>query len=157
MSNRVSFSPVKKVLTYSPMDSVAELRNNKKLAVLTSLSTNMPKGTPDIIPFGGDVTEGTETFMKLVAELEDRFKKKASKPRKKIGKKSARKTKSKNPKRKWYKNKFQIEKFIKVKKEPKQRKEKTQEGLFLSKKTTLNSLISKLNFAKVPLTQLLSQ
>ena len=157
MSNRVSFSPVKKVLTYSPMDSVAELRNNKKLAVLTSLSTNMPKGTPDIIPFGGDVTEGTETFMKKVAELEDRFKKKASKPRKKIGKKSARKTKSKNPKRKWYKNKFQIEKFIKVKKEPKQRKEKTQEGLFLSKKTTLNSLISKLNFAKVPLTQLLSQ
>ena len=157
MSNRVSFSPVKKVLAYSPMDSVAELRNNKKLAVLTSLSTNMPKGTPDIIPFGGDVTEGTETFMKKVAELEDRFKKKASKPRKKIGKKSARKTKSKNPKRKWYKNKFQIEKFIKVKKEPKQRKEKTQEGLFLSKKTTLNSLISKLNFAKVPLTQLLSQ
>ena len=157
MSNRVSFSPVKKVLTYSPMDSVAELRNNKKLAVLTSLSTNMPKGTPDIIQFGGDVTEGTETFMKKVAELEDRFKKKASKPRKKIGKKSARKTKSKNPKRKWYKNKFQIEKFIKVKKEPKQRKEKTQEGLFLSKKTTLNSLISKLNFAKVPLTQLLSQ
>ena len=76
MSNRASFSPVKKVLTYSPMDSVAELRNNKKLAVLTSLSTNMPTGTPDIIPFGGDVTEGTETFMKKVAELEDRFKKK---------------------------------------------------------------------------------
>ena len=39
-----------------------------------------------------------------------------------------------------------------MKKEPKQRKEKTQQGLFLSKKTTLNSLISKLNFAKVPLT-----
>ena len=132
MSNRVSFSPVKKVLTYSPMDSVAELRNNKKRAVLTSLSTNMPTGTPDIIPFEGDVTEGTETFMKKVAELEDRFKKKASKPRKKIGKKSARKTKGKNPKRKWYKNKFQIEKFIKVKKEPKRRKEKTQEGLFLN-------------------------
>ena len=89
------------------------------------------------------------------------LKKKASKPRKKTGKKSARKTKGKNPKRKWYKNKlkknkFQIEKFIKVKKEPK-RKEKTQQGLFLSKKTTLNSLISKLNFAKVPLTQLLSK
>ena len=83
MSNRVSFSPVKKVLTYSPMDSVAELRNNKKLAVLTSLSTNMPTGTPDIIPFGGDVTEGTETFMKKVAELEDRLKKKSFKTSKK--------------------------------------------------------------------------
>ena len=54
------------------MDSVAKLGNNKKRAVLTSLSTNMPTGTPDIIPFGGDVTEGTETFMKKVAELEDR-------------------------------------------------------------------------------------
>ena len=157
MSNRVSFSPVKKVLTYSPMDNVAELGNNKKRTALTSLSTNMPTGTPDIVPFGGEVREGTETFMKKVAELKDRFKKKTSKPRKKIGKKSARKTKGKNPKRKWYKNKFQIEKFMKVKKEPKQRKGKAQEGLFLSKKTILNSLISKLNFAKVPLTQLLSQ
>ena len=46
---------------------------------------------------------------------------------------------------------------MKMKKEPKQRKGKAQEGLFLSKKTILNSLISKLNFAKVPLTQLLSQ
>ena len=46
------------------MDSVAKLGNNKKRAVLTSLSTNMPTGTPDIIPFGGDVTEGTETFLK---------------------------------------------------------------------------------------------
>ena len=61
MSNRMSFSPVKKVLRYSPMDSVAKLGNNKKRAVLTSLSTNMPTGTPDIIPFGGDVTEGTKT------------------------------------------------------------------------------------------------
>ena len=43
------------------MDSVAKLGNNKKRAVLTSLSTNMPTGTPDIIPFGGDVTEGTKT------------------------------------------------------------------------------------------------
>ena len=79
--------------------------------------------------------------------------KKASKPWKKIGRrKSARKTKGKNPKRKWYKNKFQIEKFIKVKKEPNQRKKKAQQGLVLSEKTTLNSLISNLNFAKVPLT-----
>ena len=46
------------------MDSVAKLGNNKKRAVLTSLSTNMPTGTPDIIPFGGDITEGTETFLK---------------------------------------------------------------------------------------------
>ena len=46
------------------MDSVAKLGNNKKRAVLTSLSTNMPTGTPDIFPFGGDVTEGTETFLK---------------------------------------------------------------------------------------------
>ena len=93
MSNRVSFSPVKKVLTYSPMDSVAELRNNKKRAVLTSLSTNMPTGTPDIIPFGGDVTEGTETFMKKVAELEDRFKKKTSKTSKKDSEEKRKKNK----------------------------------------------------------------
>ena len=46
------------------MDNVAKLGNNKKRAVLTSLSTNMPTGTPDIIPFGGDVTKGTETFLK---------------------------------------------------------------------------------------------
>ena len=64
VKSRVSFSPVKKVLRYSPMDSVAKLGNNKKRAVLTSLSTNMPTGTPDIFPFGGDVTEGTETFLK---------------------------------------------------------------------------------------------
>ena len=76
MSNRVSFSPVKKVLTYSPMDSVAELGNNKKRAVLTGLSTNMPTGTPDIIPFGGDVTEGTETFLKKWQNWRTDFKKK---------------------------------------------------------------------------------
>ena len=64
------------------MDSVAKLGNNKKRAVLTSLSTNMPTGTPDIIPFGGDVTEGTETFMKKVVQL-DRFKKKSFKTSKK--------------------------------------------------------------------------
>ena len=29
---------------------------------------------------------------------------------------------------------------------------KTPEGLFLSKRTTLNALVSKMNFAKVPLT-----
>lgn len=73
MSNHVSFSPVKKVLTYLPMDSVAKLGNNKKRAVLISLSTNMPTGTPGIIPFGGDVTEGTGTFLKKVVELEDGF------------------------------------------------------------------------------------
>ena len=50
----------------------------------------------------------------------------------------------------------QVEEEQSEKKEPK-RKEKTQQGLFLSKKTTLNSLISKLNFAKVRLTQLLSK
>ena len=76
MSNHVSFSPVKKVLTYSPMDSVAKLGNNKKRAVLTSLSTNMPTGTPDIIPFGGDVTEGIETFLKKRQNWRTDFKKK---------------------------------------------------------------------------------
>ena len=55
------------------MDSVAKLGNNKKRAVLISLSTNMPTGTPGIIPFGGDVTEGTGIFLKKVVELEDRF------------------------------------------------------------------------------------
>ena len=44
-----------------------------------------------------------------------------------------------------------------MKKGPKQRKTKAKEGLFFNEKTTLNSLISKMNFAKVPLTQLLSQ
>ena len=43
VKSRVSFSPVKKVLRYSPMDSVAKLGNNKKRAVLISLSTNMPQ------------------------------------------------------------------------------------------------------------------
>ena len=44
-----------------------------------------------------------------------------------------------------------------MKKGPKKRNTKAKEGLFLSKKTTLNSLTSKMNFAKVPLTQLSSQ
>ena len=48
-------------------------------------------------------------------------------------------------------------KSIKMKKGPKKRNTKAKEGLFLSKKTTLNSLTSKMNFAKVPLTQLSSQ
>ena len=62
MANRVSFSPVIKVLTYSPMDSVAELGKTKKRAVMTTLSTNKPTVT-DILPFGGGATEGTQTFM----------------------------------------------------------------------------------------------
>ena len=57
------------------------------------------------------------------------------------------KTEGKNP----------TKKSFKMKKGPKKRNTKAKEGLFLSKKTTLNSLISKMNFAKVPLTQLSSQ
>ena len=43
MANRVSFSPVKKVLTYSPMDRVADLG----------------KTNTDILPFEGGASEGS--------------------------------------------------------------------------------------------------
>ena len=63
MANRVSFSPVKKVLTYSPMDRVADLG----------------KTNTDILPFEGGASEGSQAFMKKVKELKNRFKKKARK------------------------------------------------------------------------------
>ena len=63
MANRVSFSPVKKVLTYSPMDRVADLG----------------KTNTDILPFEGGASEGSQAFMKKVKELKNRLKKKGSK------------------------------------------------------------------------------
>ena len=104
----------------------------------------MGKTNTDILPFEGGASEGSQAFTKKVKELKNRFKKKA---RKASRKKRVIKTEGKNPKKK----------SIKMKKGPKQRNTKAKEGLFLSKKTTLNSLISKMNFVKVPLTQLLSQ
>ena len=59
MANRVSFSPDKKVLTYSPMDRVADLGKTKA----------------DILPFGGGASEGSQAFMKKVKELKNRLKK----------------------------------------------------------------------------------
>ena len=59
MGNRVSFSPVKKVLTYSPMDRVADLG----------------KTNTDILPFEGDASEGSQAFMEKVKELKNRLKK----------------------------------------------------------------------------------
>ena len=53
MANRVSFSPVKKVLTYSPMDRVADLG----------------KTNTDILPFEGGASEGSQAFMEKVKEL----------------------------------------------------------------------------------------
>lgn len=140
MSNRVSFSPVKEVLTFSPMDAVAKLGKSKKRSVSVSTSTDEPVG--EGVPLIGDgPTEGSQTFMKKVKELQNRLKK----IRKRFTKKNARK----GPKGKKLRVK---KKGIKTR-----RKGKAREGLFLSKRTTLNSLISRLNFAKVPLTQLLSK
>ena len=59
MANRVSFSPVKKVLTYSPMDRVADLG----------------KTNTDILPFEGGASEGSQAFMEKVKELKNRLKK----------------------------------------------------------------------------------
>lgn len=76
MSNRVSFSPVKEVLTYSPMDSVAELGKSKKRkrSVSPTLSTDEPVGE-DVALIGDGATEGTQTFMKKVKELQRKTKK----------------------------------------------------------------------------------
>ena len=63
MANRVSFSPVKKVLTYSPMDRVADLG-----------TTNT-----DILPFEEGASEGSQAFMKKVKELKNRLKKRLEK------------------------------------------------------------------------------
>lgn len=86
MSNRVSFSPVKEVLTFSPMDAVAKLGKSKKRSVSVSTSTDEPVG--EGVPLIGDVpTEGSQTFMKKVKELQNRLKK----IRKRFTKKNARK------------------------------------------------------------------
>lgn len=62
MSNRVSFSPVKEVLTFSPMDTVAKLGKSKKRSVSVSTSTDEPVG--EGVPLVGDgPTEGSQTFM----------------------------------------------------------------------------------------------
>ena len=58
MANRVSFSPVKKVLTYPPMDRMADLG----------------KTNTDILPFEGGASEGSQAFMEKVKELKNRLK-----------------------------------------------------------------------------------
>ena len=63
MVNRVSFSPVKKVLTYPPMDRMADLG----------------KTNTDILPFEGGASEGSQAFMEKVKELKNRLKKRLEK------------------------------------------------------------------------------
>ena len=71
---KTAFSPVKEVLTFSPMDTVAKLGKSKKRSVSVSTSTDEPVG--EGVPLIGDgPTEGSKTFMKKVKELQNRLKK----------------------------------------------------------------------------------
>lgn len=67
------------------------------------------KTQADTVPFGGGATEGTQTFMKKVKELQYRFKKKKS-PKVPVKKRGRKGSKGKK---------------LQVKKGPKQRKTKT--------------------------------
>ena len=131
----VSFSPVKRVLTYSPTEAVTEVGKSKN-----KRSVIMPDDVPnsamsDVVPLM-DVTpkKGKSTLVKKIKEL--KLKKKLQK-RKNRGKKKT----------------TMMLKVSPIQGKPKRTLiKKTREGLFLSKRTTLNSLVSKINFEKVPLT-----
>ena len=123
------------VLTYSPTEAVTEVGKSKK-----KRSVIMPGDVPnnamsDVVPLM-DVTskKGKSTLVKKIKEL--KLKKKLQK-RKNGGKKK----------------KTMMLKVSPIQGKPKRTLiKKTREGLFLSKRTTLNSLVSKINFEKVPLT-----
>ena len=123
------------VLTYSPTEAVTEVGKSKK-----KRSVIMPDDVPnnamsDVVPLM-DVTskKGKSTLLKKIKEL--KLKKKLQK-RKNRGKKK----------------KTMMLKVSPIQGKPKRTLiKKTREGLFLSKRTTLNSLVSKINFEKVPLT-----
>lgn len=123
------------VLTYSPTEAVTEVGKSKK-----KRSVIMPDDVPnnamsDVVPLM-DVTskKGKSTLVKKIKEL--KLKKKLQK-RKNRGKKK----------------KTMMLKVSPIQGKPKRTLiKKTREGLFLSKRTTLNSLVSKINFEKVLLT-----
>ena len=122
-------------MTYSPTEAVTEVGKSKK-----KRSVIMPDDVPnnamsDVVPLM-DVTskKGKSTLVKKIKEL--KLKKKLQK-RKNGGKKK----------------KTMMLKVSPIQGKPKRTLiKKTREGLFLSKRTTLNSLVSKINFEKVPLT-----
>ena len=122
-------------MTYSPTEAVTEVGKSKK-----KRSVIMPDDVPnnamsDVVPLM-DVTskKGKSTLVKKIKEL--KLKKKLQK-RKNRGKKK----------------KTMMLKVSPIQGKPKRTLiKKTREGLFLSKRTTLNSLVSKINFEKVPLT-----
>ena len=122
-------------MTYSPTEAVTEVGKSKK-----KRSVIMPGDVPnnamsDVVPLM-DVTskKGKSTLVKKIKEL--KLKKKLQK-RKNSGKKKT----------------TMMLKVSPIQGKPKRTLiKKTREGLFLSKRTTLNSLISKINFEKVPLT-----
>lgn len=123
------------VLTYSPTEAVTEVGKSKK-----KRSVIMPDDVPnnamsDVVPLM-DVTskKGKSTLVKKIKEL--KLKKKLQK-RENRGKKKT----------------TMMLKVSPIQGKPKRTLiKKTREGLFLSKRTTLNSLVSKINFEKVPLT-----
>lgn len=122
-------------MTYSPTEAVTEVGKSKK-----KRSVIMPDDVPnnamsDVVPLM-DVTskKGKLTLVKKIKEL--KLKKKLQK-RKNRGKKKT----------------TMMLKVSPIQGKPKRTLiKKTREGLFLSKRTTLNSLVSKINFEKVPLT-----
>lgn len=122
-------------MTYSPTEAVTEVGKSKK-----KRSVIMPDDVPnnamsDVVPLM-DVTskKGKSTLVKKIKEL--KLKKKLQK-RKNSGKKKT----------------TMMFKVSPIQGKPKRTLiKKTREGLFLSKRTTLNSLVSKINFEKVPLT-----
>lgn len=123
------------VLTYSPTEAVTEVGKSKKKRSVIRPDDVPNNAMSDVVPLM-DVTskKGKSTLVKKIKEL--KLKKKLQK-RKNRGKKK----------------KTMMLKVSPIQGKPKRTLiKKTREGLFLSKRTTLNSLVSKINFEKVPLT-----
>ena len=140
MADRVSFSPVKRVLTFSLTDSASKVGKSKKKRSVT-MREELPLGAlraiSDTVPLVDNSSKGNPSLMKAIRKLKIKKKKvlKKRKPSQTMKKKKV----PRGSKR-----------IIKKSK-------KAKEGLVLSEKTTLNSLVSRMNFAKVPLTRLLSK
>ena len=141
MADRVSFPPVKRVLTFSLTDNASKVGKSKKKRSVT-MPEELPLGAlgaiSDTVPLVDNSSKGIPSLMKAIRKLKLAKKKKVSK--------KSKPSQSQTLKRK----KVSVKKMMKKSK-------KAQEGLVLSKKTTLTNLISGMNFAKVPLTQLLSK
>lgn len=79
MADRVSFSPVKRVLTFSPTDSASKVGKSKKKRSVT-MPEELPLGTlgaiSDTVPLVDNSAKGNPLLMKAIRKLKLQKKKK---------------------------------------------------------------------------------